>query len=143
MSEKKSVRINKLVKEFNVSIDRIFTFLASKGVKGLNPASKIDYDMYMDLLGEFQPDLKAKIAAKLVAKEKELKKAEEIIQQEKERSEEKSVKKESKPKKEVKVLDKYDLDPKKERKVNSPGPASLAPQSRAAPTIEFFTTSPP
>lgn len=116
MSEKKSVRINKLVKEFNVSIDRIFTFLESKGVTGLNPASKIDHDMYMVLLGEFQPDLKAKMAAKLIAKEKELKKAEDIIQQEKERNVEESVIKSPKPKKEVKVLGKVDLSPKKEEK---------------------------
>ena len=37
MSNKETVRLNKLVKEFNVSIDRIFGFLASKGIKDLKP----------------------------------------------------------------------------------------------------------
>ena len=33
MSDNKSVRLNKLVKEFNVSIDRIYGFLKEKGIK--------------------------------------------------------------------------------------------------------------
>ena len=35
MSDKKSVRLNKLIKEFNVSIDRIYGFLEAKGIKNL------------------------------------------------------------------------------------------------------------
>ena len=58
MSENKSVRLNKLAKEFNVSMDRILSFLENKGVEGIKPSSKIPHDLYMDLLGEFQPDLK-------------------------------------------------------------------------------------
>ena len=37
MSEKKSVRLNKLAKEFNVSMDRILSFLENKGVEGVKP----------------------------------------------------------------------------------------------------------
>ena len=37
MSDKEIVRLNKLVKEFNVSMDRIFAFLETKGIKDLNP----------------------------------------------------------------------------------------------------------
>jgi len=55
MSEKKSVRLNKLAKEFNVGMDRILAFLIEKGVEGIKPSSKISHDLYMDLLGEFQP----------------------------------------------------------------------------------------
>ena len=36
MSDKKSVRLNKLVKEFNVSIDRIYGFLEAKGIEDLS-----------------------------------------------------------------------------------------------------------
>ena len=61
MSEKKSVRLNKLAKEFNVSMDRILSFLENKGIEGVKPSSKIPHDLYMDLLGEFQPDLKVYI----------------------------------------------------------------------------------
>ena len=63
MSNKETVRLNKLVKEFNVSIDRIFSFLESKGIKDLKPNSKVSYDIYMDLLGEFDSEKKAKLSA--------------------------------------------------------------------------------
>ncbi|MGY8989371.1 MAG: hypothetical protein ACKVJA_03845, partial [Flavobacteriales bacterium] len=69
MSDKKSVRLNKLAKEFNVGMDRILAFLIEKGVEEIKPSSKISHDLYMDLLGKFQPDLKAKLAAD-VAKQK-------------------------------------------------------------------------
>ena len=81
MSDKKSVRLNKLVKEFNVSIDRIFSFLEAKGIDDLKPTSKVSHDVYMDLLGEFDSEKKAKLSAELLSKEKELVKAEEIIKQ--------------------------------------------------------------
>ena len=85
MSDKKSVRLNKLVKEFNVSIDRIYSFLRSKGIEDLKPNTKVSNETYMELLGEFDSEKKAKLSANLLAKEKELEKAEEIIkQQEKE-----------------------------------------------------------
>jgi len=81
MSDKKSVRLNKLVKEFNVSIERIYVFLESKGIGNLKPNSKVSHNVYMDLLGEFDSQKKAKLSAELLAKEKELAKAEEIIKQ--------------------------------------------------------------
>jgi len=81
MSDNKNVRLNKLVKEFNVSIDRIYGFLEAKGIEDLNPNTKVSHDVYMDLLGEFDSEKKAKLSAGLLAKEKELIKAEEIIKQ--------------------------------------------------------------
>ena len=79
MSDKKSVRLNKLAKEFNVGIDRILAFLDEKGVEGIKPSSKISHDLYMDLLGVFQPDLKAKLAADLASKEREDKREKERL----------------------------------------------------------------
>ena len=84
MSEKNSFRLSKLVREFNVKIDRILDFLSSKGITGLNPNSKVSHEIYMQILQEFDSSKAAKISAQLLAKEKELKKAEEIIKQEKE-----------------------------------------------------------
>ena len=84
MSEKNSVRLSKLVREFNVKIDRILEFLDKNGASGLNPNSKISNDLYMKLLEEFDSSKAAKISAQLLAKELELKKAEEIIKQEEE-----------------------------------------------------------
>ena len=83
MSEK-SFRLSKLVREFNVKIDRILDFLSSKGITGLNPNSKVSHEVYIQLLQEFDSSKAAKISAQLLAKENELKKAEEIIRQEKE-----------------------------------------------------------
>ena len=83
MSEiKKNSRLNKLAKEFNVSVDRLISFLDQKGVKGMNPSSKVGEELYMDLLGEFQPDLKAKIAADLATKQREEKREEQRKQEE-------------------------------------------------------------
>ena len=84
MSEKKNVRLNKLAKEFNVGMDRILAFLDKKGLKGIKPSSKIDHDVYMDLLGEFHPDLKAKLSADLASKEREYKREQQRIVEEQE-----------------------------------------------------------
>jgi len=67
MSEKKSIRLNKLTKELNVGSDRILSFLQEKGVTGLNPTSKISDDIYQLLLTEFQSSKQTKLAAKIVA----------------------------------------------------------------------------
>jgi len=111
MTDKKNVRLNKLVKEFNVSIDRIFMFLEKKGVKDLKPNSKVSYELYLDLLGEFDSQKKAKLSAELLAKEKELEKAEEIIKLNETKEEAKKIKEQkeiddSKTDSEVKQIDK-------------------------------------
>jgi translation initiation factor IF-2 len=135
MSDKETVRLNKLVKEFNVSIDRIFAFLEPKGIKDLKPNSKVSHDVYMDLLGEFDSEKKAKLSAELLAKEKDLAKAEEIIKQqeaeEKEKVESEKRKleaekaksldiaeKEKKAKKELKGIDKAALEAKTDTSLN-------------------------
>ncbi len=152
MSDKKSVRLNKLVKEFNVSIDRIYSFLESKGIEDLKPNSKVSHDIYMDLLGEFDSEKKAKLSAELLAKEKELVKAEEIIKQQetedaaqkvaeaKEQAKieaRKSVEEESEPvKKGPKVHDKVDLEPKKEKEVKKEESDKEAPKKEEVPKAE-------
>ena len=85
MPEEKSIRLNKLAKEFNVSVHHIIKSLNDKGEKDLNPTSKISHNLYQALLTEFQPDVKIKMAADLVAREQNLAKAEEIIQNQREK----------------------------------------------------------
>jgi len=76
---KQTQRLSKLAKEFNVGVDTILEFLASKGVDDLNRNSKISPETYQVLVNEYQPDKKIKAEAK------ELKKAEiELKNQEKE-----------------------------------------------------------
>ena len=65
-----SQRLSKVAKEFNVGVDTILEFLASKGVDDLNRNSKISTETYEVLVDEYQPDKKVKAEAK------ELKKAE-------------------------------------------------------------------
>ena len=115
MSEKNSFRLSKLVREFNVKIDRILDFLSSKGITGLNPNSKVSHEVYMQLLQEFDSSKAAKISAQLLAKENELKKAEEIIRLEKEEQEKKA--EEEKKSNLIKVKIK-EVDIKKEEVVN-------------------------
>ena len=157
MSDKKSVRLNKLVKEFNVSIDRIFSFLEAKGIDDLKPTSKVSHDVYMDLLGEFDSEKKAKLSAELLSKEKELVKAEEIIKQQE--AEEKAQKEaeaaklakikaeEEAPKKDeiikakvakkgTTVLGKVELEPKTKKPTKKEAPKASEPKEEEAPKTE-------
>jgi len=154
MSDKKSVRLNKLVKEFNVSIDRIFSFLEAKGIDDLKPTSKVSHDVYMDLLGEFDSEKKAKLSAELLSKEKELVKAEEIIKQQE--AEEKAQKEaeaaklakikaeEEAPKKNeiikakvakkgTTVLGKVELEPKVKKPTKKEAPKASEPKEEEVP----------
>ena len=79
-------RLNKVLRELNISIDRAIDFLESKGHQiEKRPTSKISEEIYELLCGEFQTDAENKVASKEVAeaqiKEKEelrLKKEEEL-----------------------------------------------------------------
>ena len=142
MSDKKSVRLNKLVKEFNVSIDRIYSFLEGKGIEDLKPNTKVSNDIYMDLLGEFDSEKKAKLSAELLFKENELAKAEEIIKEaavaEQEKEAEEKVKVPAKDeiikakttKKELKILGKVDIEPKKAVKAKPETPKVVVDASK-------------
>ena len=119
MSEKKSVRLNKLAKEFNVSIERILSFLEEKGEDGMNPSSKVSHNIYMDLLGEFDSEKKAKLSADISAKEREEKREQQRIEEEEAKlksEEDKKIANElAAKKKEVKVIGKIDLEPKNKK----------------------------
>ena len=67
MSDKKSIRLNKLTKELNVGIDRILAFLAEKGHDGLKPTSKVADDVYQLLVDQFQASKQTKLEAKIAA----------------------------------------------------------------------------
>lgn len=67
MSEKKSIRLNRITKELNVGIDRILSFLQEKGQGGLKPTSKVTDDIYQMLVDQFQASKQTKLEAKIVA----------------------------------------------------------------------------
>ena len=101
-----SQRLSKVAKEFNVGVDTILEFLASKGVDDLNRNSKISTDTYEVLVDEYQPDKKVKAEAK------ELKKAE--VEQKTHEKEEVETLRVSIPKMEgLKIVSKVDIHEKK------------------------------
>ena len=117
MAEGKTIRINKVLREFNISLDRAVEFLGAKGyVVEARPTAKISDQEYQVLLAEFQTDKSKKVEAKEVGEEKR-KEKEELRQEFEKEPEEKPapapevVKAESKltgPK----MLGKIDLEPK-------------------------------
>ena len=65
MSE--TIRLNKVLKELNISIDRAVDFLSEKGIQvERTPNTKIDQETYSVLIKEFQSDAKQKAASEEV-----------------------------------------------------------------------------
>jgi len=116
------VRLNKALRELNISIDRAIDFLESKGHQiEKRPTSKISEEIYELLCGEFQVDADHKVASKEVAeaqiKEKEelrLKKEEELDEINKKKKEQEIITAASKVTK-FKKFGKIDLDPKSKK----------------------------
>ena len=82
-----TIRLNKVLRELNISIDRVADFLESKGHKiEKRPTTKISKDLYDMLCDEFQIDADKKIASKEVveAKNKEKEKIREKYEREQE-----------------------------------------------------------
>jgi len=122
MAEVKTMRLNKVLREFNISLDRAVEFLSSKGFEvESRPTTKITGEEYQVLFDEFQTDKSKKVASKEVGEEKRKEKEEIRLAYEKEH--------EVKPKPEVtkvikaevklegpKTLGKIDLDTNKPAK---------------------------
>ena len=71
MAEAKTMRLNKVLREFNISLDRAVEFLNSKGHDiDARPTTKISSSIYQLLTDEFQTDKSKKVASKEVGKEK-------------------------------------------------------------------------
>ena len=116
-----TIRLNKVLRELNISIDRVADFLESKGhTIEKRPTTKISKDLYSLLCDEFQIDADKKIASKEVVEAKNKEKEE--IREKQERQQEDSIKPQSEIIKasskvvQFKKLGKIDLEPKKEAK---------------------------
>ena len=114
-----TIRLNKVLRELNISIDRVADFLESKGhTIEKRPTTKISKDLYSLLCDEFQIDADKKIASKEVVEAKNKEKEE--IREKQERLQEDSIKPQSEIIKasskvvQFKKLGKIDLEPKKE-----------------------------
>lgn len=128
-----TIRLNKVLRELNISIDRAVDFLESKNVDiEKSPNTKISEEVYTILSNEFQTDASKKVASKEVSEAK-LKEKEELREQ-RERELEEKTKKEEASKEVVKAkaalagpkqVGKIDLNPKK------PEPPKEAPVKEA------------
>ncbi len=118
MAEAKKVRLNKVLRELNISLDRAVEHLAKSGHEvEARPTTKISDAEYQVLLDGFQTDRSKKVASKEVGeekrKEKEAMRIELEEKQERKRLEEeakKEVLKAKAVKLEVKTVGKIDID---------------------------------
>ncbi|WP_456868181.1 translation initiation factor IF-2 [Galbibacter sp. BG1] len=122
MAESAKLRLNKVLRELNISLDRAVEYLSSKGHEvEARPTAKITNEVYNVLLDEFQTDRSKKVASKEVGEEK--RKEKEAIRQELEKENE--LKRQKQEEHEVvkakanlagpKTVGKIDLDGKKEQ----------------------------
>lgn len=85
MAEVKTMRLNKVLREFNISLDRAVEFLSSKGYEvDARPTTKITGEEYQVLFDEFQTDKSKKIESKEVGEEKRKEKEELRLERERE-----------------------------------------------------------
>lgn len=71
MSEERVIRINKVLRELNISLERAVDYLKDKGIAiESNPNTKISDDVYNVLCGQFAGDKGKKEASKEVGEEK-------------------------------------------------------------------------
>ena len=86
MADQPSVRLNKVLRELNISLDRAVEFLNQKGIEiDARPTTKITTEVYSKLLDEFETDKSKKVASHEVSEEKRKEKESlRIIQEKKE-----------------------------------------------------------
>ncbi|RUA06728.1 MAG: translation initiation factor IF-2 [Flavobacteriia bacterium] len=71
MAEQKSIRLNKILKEFNISLDRAVEFLSHHGHEiEARPNTKVSPEIYQILSDEFETDKSKKQASKEISEEK-------------------------------------------------------------------------
>ena len=123
MSEERVIRINKILRELNISLDRAVDFLKDKGHEiESSPNAKISQEEYGVLCGQFSADKGNKVASLEVSEEK--RKEKEALKRELEKEQEaKRLQEEERQRQEVikakaivtapKAVGKIELDPKK------------------------------
>ncbi len=152
MAEVKTMRLSKVLREFNISLDRAVEFLSSKGYEvEARPTTKITGEEYEVLFDEFQTDKSKKVASKEVGEEKRKEKEELRIAREKELEEKEKkeasrvIKAEAKldGPKQVGKIELEDKKPKKETEKEAETPVEAkeevvkeAPKTKAKPTAK-------
>jgi translation initiation factor IF-2 len=67
MADNATIRLNKVLRELNISLDRVVEYLSSKGYEiEARPTTKISEEIHHVLLDECQTDMSKKVATKEV-----------------------------------------------------------------------------
>lgn len=124
------IRLSKVLRELNISMDRAIDFLESKNIEiEKRPTTKISAEVYQLLSGEFQTDANKKVASQEVGQAKQ--KEKEALRQQREQELEEKLKKEEEAKKVIKAkttfegpktVGKIDLNPTPKPKAKKPNP---------------------
>ena len=135
MSELETIRLNKVLRELNISLDRAVEHLKEKGHEiEARPTTKISGEVYQVLLDEFQTDMSKKAASQEVSEEKRKEKEALLLQIEKEQEEKRQAK------------EKKDNDLIKAKsslvKPKTIGKIDLEPKKPATPAVEEQVTEP-
>ncbi|RNC91879.1 MAG: translation initiation factor IF-2 [Allomuricauda sp.] len=162
MAGNPTIRLNKVLRELNISLDRAVDYLNAQGHDvEARPTTKISEEVYQVLLDEFQTDKSKKVASKEVAEEKMKEKEEIRLQMEQEQEERRIAREKRIASKEVvkakaelagpKTVGKIDLDKKPEpepkaeepKKVEEKEAPAPAPAQAPAPAPEVKETPKP
>ncbi|WP_121666811.1 translation initiation factor IF-2 [Mesonia aquimarina] len=147
MAGANTMRLNKVLREFNISLDRAVEFLTSKGYDiDARPTTKISEEVYQVLFDEFQTDKSKKVASKEVSEERKKEKEELRLKREREQLEKQRKLEEEKAKEEEivkarkqlngpKQVGKIDLDKKSagkkdQEKEKAPSPSQETPKTK-------------
>lgn len=143
MSERKPTRLNMVLKEFNISLERVVDYLKGKGITiEQNPNTKVPGDVYDLLFDEFATDKNRKDVSIKVGEEK--RKEKEALRLEREREEQRRLEEEAKKAEVIraravlsgpKQVGTIDLNPKKSEekpKEEAPKKEEKAPEVPAA-----------
>ncbi len=130
MADNATIRLNKVLRELNISLDRAVDFLGSKGHEiEARPTTKISNEVYQVLLDEFQTDMSKKVASKEVGEEKRKEKEAIRLQLEQEQ-EEKKLARERRAEKENVIKARVELTgPKTVGKIDLDGGKKAAPKT--------------
>ncbi|OAZ05235.1 translation initiation factor IF-2 [Flavobacterium succinicans] len=157
MSEERIIRINKVLRELNISLERAVDYLKDKGIAiESNPNTKISEDVYNVLCGQFAGDKGNKEASKEVGEEKRKEKEALRIEREKEIENKRKADEERLRQQEIikaravvtgpVQVGKIDLNPKKVAPVSNPTVAVEKPEVPAVkatePVVETKPISP-
>ena len=140
-----TIRLNKVLRELNISIDRVAEFLESKGhIIEKRPTTKISADLYGLLCDEFQVDADKKLASKeaVEAKNKEKEQIREKQEKEQIREKQSEIIKASSKVVQFKKLGKIDLEPKSQEEKPAEAPKTEAKKAEVEkPKIEIKEVS--